>query len=101
MGRLSNKVALITGAGDGIGAATAQLFAQEGATIVVTDIRKDSAERIAGQVGPAAISFEHDVRDADSWRRIVDATVESCGRLDVLVNNAGTGSGKKYRRSDS
>lgn len=94
MGRLSNKVALITGAGDGIGAATAQLFACEGATVVVTDIRKDRAERVVGQIGTAAISFEHDARDADSWRRIVDATVEGFGRLDILVNNAGTGSGK-------
>ena len=94
MGRLSNKVALITGAGDGIGAATAQIFACEGATVVVTDLKKDSAERVAGQIGPAAISFEHDARDGDSWRRIVDATVEEFGRLDILVNNAGIGSGK-------
>lgn len=94
MSRLSNKVALITGAGDGIGAATAQLFASSGATVVVTDIRKDRAERVAGQISTAAISFEHDARDADSWRRIVDATVEGFGRLDILVNNAGTGTGK-------
>ncbi|QJU54929.1 glucose 1-dehydrogenase [Herbiconiux sp. KACC 21604] len=82
--RLANKVAIVTGGARGIGRATAELFAEEGATVVVADLSLDT---------PLAegIEFvEHDVTDEDSWRELVAGVVARHGRVDVLFNNAGT-----------
>lgn len=91
-GRLRGKVALITGAGSGIGAATAVVFAQEGAKVVLADLGPDGLEPVAAQVrsaGGEALVVAGDVtRRADS-QRLVDETVKRFGRVDVLVNSAG------------
>ena len=87
MMRLKGKVALITGGARGQGAAEAQMFANEGATVVVTDVLVEEGERTAGQVG--ADFHPHDVASEDDWQTVVDATLERHGRLDILVNNAG------------
>jgi NAD(P)-dependent dehydrogenase (short-subunit alcohol dehydrogenase family) len=91
-GRLSGKIALITGAGSGIGAAHARLFASEGAQVVATDIRLDAARSVVAQIvesGGAAIAIEHDVASESSWQTAVDAALAAYGGLTTLVNNAG------------
>jgi len=94
MGKLDQKVALITGAGSGIGRASALLFAREGARVVAADLNRAGAETTAreiGEAGGSALAIEVDVSRADSVRAMMDATGERFGRLDVLFNNAGIG----------
>ena len=87
MGRLENKVAIITGAASGIGRATALRFAAEGATVVVADLADDEGAALAAQVGGL---FTHvDVADADSVQAMYAAVVAAYGGVDVLFNNAG------------
>lgn len=90
MGRLDGKVAVITGAGSGIGRATAMLFAGEGAKVVCADItgRQDD---VAAAIGDAAVGLHVDVVVAAEVARMVDTAVELFGRLDVAMNNAGFG----------
>ena len=87
MGRLEGKVAIVTGAGGGIGEATARLMAQEGASLVLADIDRDGAERVAGGID-GAVAVHVDVADEAGVVRMMDAAVESFGGLDVLHNNA-------------
>jgi NAD(P)-dependent dehydrogenase (short-subunit alcohol dehydrogenase family) len=89
MPRLVGKVAFITGAGTGIGRATAILFAREGAKVAVADIDGVAAQETAEFAGNEAIAILTDVTDADSLQTAIRATVDKFGRLDVLHNNAG------------
>jgi NAD(P)-dependent dehydrogenase (short-subunit alcohol dehydrogenase family) len=90
MPRLEGKIALITGAASGIGAATAALFAAEGAGgLVLTDLRPAALAPVATPLGERAMALAHDVTREEDWRRVVDETVVRFGRLDVLVNCAG------------
>lgn len=89
---LKDKVALITGAGSGIGRASAIRFAEEGARLMVADLRPESAANTAseiGQRGGVAKSLSVDVRDGAQVERMVTETVRAFGRLDILFNNAG------------
>lgn len=88
MGRLQNKVAIITGAARGQGEATARLFAAEGACVVLTDVLKHEGLQVAYDIGSNAIFLEHDVSDEAAWAAVVMATLERFGQVDVLVNNA-------------
>jgi 3(or 17)beta-hydroxysteroid dehydrogenase len=89
MTKLQGKVAIITGAGGGIGAATARLFAREGARLVLTDINADAVSAIAKEIGAGSIAVQHNVTDEASWQSVMDETIRQFGALDVLVNNAG------------
>lgn len=89
MGRLGGKVALVTGAARGIGAAIAGAFAAEGATVWITDIDVDGGTAVADRIGHAARFRRLDVREEDDWSGAMGAVLERDGRLDILVNNAG------------
>lgn len=89
MGRLDGKVAVISGGAQGMGAATVELFVQEGAKVVFGDILDDKGRALADRLGPNA-HYEHlDVREPADWKRVVAAAVSKFGKLDTLVNNAG------------
>jgi 3alpha(or 20beta)-hydroxysteroid dehydrogenase len=85
--RIDGKVAIITGAGRGQGAATAALFASAGATVFLTDIDEAEGEAAAKESGGTYL--HHDVASEADWARVVDEVVAATGRIDVLVNNAG------------
>ena len=89
MSRLADKVAFITGAGSGIGQATAILFAREGAKVAIAEINAGAGEETAHLAGHGAIAIPTDVTEPDSLERAVRAAVEHFGRLDILHNNAG------------
>lgn len=87
MGRVAGKVALVTGAGSGLGRADAIRLAEEGARVVVTDVNEAAGRAVAAEVG--GLFVRHDVRSEDEWRGAIAATMDRFGQLDVLVNNAG------------
>jgi meso-butanediol dehydrogenase/(S,S)-butanediol dehydrogenase/diacetyl reductase len=87
--RLAGQVALITGGGSGIGAATARRFANEGASVVLTGRRREPLEAVAGET--AAVIVQGDISDASHVAEAVSTAIDRFGRLDVLVNNAGVG----------
>ena len=88
--RLDGKVALVTGAARGFGAGIAEVFAREGARLVLADIDRDGVGKLAKQVGKDALAVTADVTKADDWKKTVETCVAKFGRLDIVVNNAGT-----------
>lgn len=88
--RLDGKVALITGAAQGLGLAMAETFVREGARVAVVDINGDAALSVAARLGASAIGIAANVTRAPDVETTVAATVEAFGRLDILVNNAGS-----------
>lgn len=89
MQRFEGKVALVTAAAQGIGAAVARRLADEGASVVVTDLQQDKAAEVAAAIGEQALPLRVDVTSRDDVDAAVAAAVERFGRLDVVVNNAG------------
>ena len=87
-GRLDGKVALITGAARGMGAAAARLFVAEGAKVVLGDVLPDVKE-VAQELGDNALAVTLDVTDEAAWRDAIAAGEERFGKIDVLVNNSG------------
>jgi NAD(P)-dependent dehydrogenase (short-subunit alcohol dehydrogenase family) len=91
MARLYGKVAVITGAGPGIGRAIPQLFAQEGARVALVDVKTGAAEETAAAIraaGGEALVVQGDASSGTDWRTVVERTVGQYGRLDILVNSA-------------
>lgn len=94
MKNLDNKVAIITGAGSGIGRATAHLIAKEGAKVVVSDIDKDSGNAVVKEIeeaGGKAFFIQSDSSKAEGHKTLVEETLKKYGSLDIAVNNAGIG----------
>lgn len=86
---LKGKVAIITGAARGQGAAEARLFVREGARVVMTDVLDDEGKALADELGAMAEYRRHDVTDEQSWNELVSYVESAYGAVDVLVNNAG------------
>src|SRR3984957_11730021 len=88
MGKLQDKVAIVTGAASGMGAATAELFAAEGAKVVLCDIQRELGQAVAARIGGDAIFRYLDIRDDAGWAALVAELRERFGRIDILINNA-------------
>jgi NAD(P)-dependent dehydrogenase (short-subunit alcohol dehydrogenase family) len=93
MGILDGKVAVITGAGRGIGKACAEVFVREGAKVLADDI-SGAEESVAAALGPAVVPFHADVSREDEVAAMIDAALDTFGRVDAIVNNAATQSGR-------
>ena len=89
MFRLKNKIAIVTGGARGMGAATARLFASEGATVVIADMLETEGRALAAELGGDSIFRKHNVADENQWQALVGDVVTRFGRVDALVNNAG------------
>lgn len=89
MGKLDGRVALITGAARGQGAAAARTFVAEGARVVLADLLDDEGKQLADELGDAAHYLHLDVREEHAWTAAVEQTLATFGKLDALVNNAG------------
>lgn len=92
MGRLQDKVAIITGGASGIGESMANLFAAEGATVIAADINQDALDKISEKDGIHGMKL--DVSSEQDWQQLVQKVSEQFGRIDILVNNAGITSEK-------
>ena len=88
-GRVAGKIALVTGGGSGLGAADCMALAREGATVIVTDVAIDSAQRVADRIGNGAVALALDVASEEAWIAVIGEVDRRFGRLDILVNNAG------------
>ena len=96
---LSGQVAIVTGGGAGIGRAISELFAAAGAALVVSDLKKETADEVASTIvaaGGRAIGVACDVTNADARKALVDAAIAQFGKLSILVNNAGGGGPKPF-----
>ncbi|BAC12285.1 2O-beta-hydroxysteroid dehydrogenase [Oceanobacillus iheyensis HTE831] len=89
MGRLENKVAIITGGARGMGASHVRLFAKEGAKVVFTDLNEEGGLALANELGENVKFVKQDVTNADDWETVISETEEAFGPVNVLVNNAG------------
>ncbi|UPW81377.1 3-oxoacyl-ACP reductase FabG [Lysinibacillus sp. Ag94] len=87
--RLNNKVAIITGAANGIGYAAAERFIEEGAFVVIADFNEEAGASAAQQLGDQALFVQVNVADRESVKKLVTTVIEHTGRVDILVNNAG------------
>ena len=99
--KLAGKVAIITGAGSGMGAEEARMFAAEGARVVITDINGDACRQIAAEIGAGAMAIAHDVADEAGWAQVVSAVLEKFGKIDILVNNAGLTKADTFDNTDA
>jgi 3(or 17)beta-hydroxysteroid dehydrogenase len=88
-GRVAGKIALVTGGGSGLGAADCAALAREGATVIVTDVALDTAQRVADRIGNGALALALDVADEANWLSVIAEIDRRFGKLDILVNNAG------------
>lgn len=97
MGRVADKIAIVTGAAAGIGQAAAALLAKEGACVIATDIDEEGVRLTTARLQPFGrrhLGLAHDAGDEGDWRKVMDTALQEFGRLDILVNNAGIGSAK-------
>lgn len=98
MGRVTGKVALITGGSRGIGAASARALVAEGAQVVIGDVLDDEGKALAAELGDVARYVHLNVTSAEDWAAAVDTTVAEFGKLNVLFNNAGIANGGQLQR---
>ena len=86
--RLENKVCFITGGARGVGYATAEVFIQQGAQVIITDINAEQGAQAAADLGERALFIQQDISKEADWKSAMATVIERFGRLDVLVNNA-------------
>ncbi len=89
---LENKVAIVTGAAGGMGAATARLFAREGAKVMLTDMLEAEGQAVAQEINAAGGTSQfvrHNIAEEADWQAVAQATLDAYGKIDILVNNAG------------
>lgn len=89
MARLEGKVAIITGAAQGMGASHARKFVEEGAKVVLTDLNEEKGKAFAAELGENALFVKQNVTSAEDWAKVVEETEKAFGKVDILVNNAG------------
>ncbi|MFS0780559.1 SDR family NAD(P)-dependent oxidoreductase [Bacillus sp. 1P06AnD] len=97
MGRLENKVAIITGAASGMGAEEAKIFAREGAKVIATDVQENKLNELIAEInqeGGEAIAITHNVASEEEWKRVIAKALQQYGKIDILVNNAGVATPK-------
>lgn len=94
MAKLQNKVVVITGGISGIGKASADLFKEEGAKLVLVDLDEEKGKKVAEELGGETIFVQADVTSEEDAKRVFDKTAEKFGRIDILFNNAGIGATK-------
>lgn len=97
--RLNNKVAVITGAGSGMGESEALLFASEGAKVVATDINLEAVQAVVDKIkaeGGDAIAVKHNVASREDWENVYEMAVKTYDKVDILINNAGIGLPKAF-----
>lgn len=94
--RLSEKTCVVTGGASGIGEAIVRRFADEGALVLIADLNEDDAKALADELGDSVISVRCDVRSAEDAEAAAAAALDAWGRVDVLVNNAGTELSRTY-----
>ncbi|MFF3571814.1 SDR family NAD(P)-dependent oxidoreductase [Nocardia jiangxiensis] len=100
MGTLEDKIAIVTGAGQGIGRGIAEKLYAEGATVVIADINENSAKGTAAELGSRAVGLHADVTAPESVQAMVEQVRQQFGRIDVLVNNAGWDKAAPFVDSD-
>lgn len=89
MDRLKDKVIIVTGGSNGMGASHAKLFVEEGAKVVITDINENDGQNLADKLGENAIFIKHDVTQTADWEHVIKETKHTFNQIDGLVNNAG------------
>lgn len=89
MGRLAEKVAVITGGAGGMGVSHVIRFIKEGANVVIADLASSNGRNLAEQLGDRAMFIELDVTQESGWKNLIDITEENFGSINILVNNAG------------
>ncbi|WP_430809682.1 MULTISPECIES: glucose 1-dehydrogenase [unclassified Carboxylicivirga] len=89
MKRLENKVAIITGSAQGMGATHAERFIKEGAKVVITDLNEEKGRALANQLGNNSLFIKQDVTRETDWQRVIEKTQKAFGKINILVNNAG------------
>lgn len=99
MQRLPGKVAIITGGSRGQGEATARLFAEHGATVIIADVLDEAGTALAAEIGPAAHYRHLDVSDEANWAELVEWTISQFGKIDILINNAAINLMKRFNRN--
>ncbi|ULQ47735.1 SDR family oxidoreductase [Flagellatimonas centrodinii] len=88
MGRVQDKVAIITGGASGVGREDALLLAREGARVVITDVSEEAGQALAQEIGEQALFVKHDIASEDGWIAAIKAATDAFGGVDILVNNA-------------
>ena len=89
MGRVQDKVAIVTGGASGVGREDALLLAREGARVVITDVNVDAGQALAREIGDQALFVQHDIASEADWEAVIQTTTDRFGGVDILVANAG------------